>query len=216
MPPEAPVTTAASARPAPGSKPAQIIEAAVAVFLEQGYGAASMDAIARAANVSKATLYAHFAGKEQLFAALITDWCHKHKVLYLLGQADLERMPVRDALVLVADAFVRLTLQPETVAMQRLVVAEAGRFPELGRIYYEAGPAVILDRLAGFLAGAARRGQLRPLDEPVLAAGQFLQMTKGHLQLRLLLAMPVGDLETCIPRHVAIAVDTFLRAYGAV
>ena len=55
-----------------------VLDAATALFMAQGYGAVSMDAIARAAGVSKATLYAHFSSKDQLFATIIGEACRQN------------------------------------------------------------------------------------------------------------------------------------------
>src|SRR3954468_22205932 len=71
-----------------GSKPAQIILAAKELFTSQGFGTTSMDAIARTANVSKATLYAHFSGKEELFAAMVSNECRAQSGLLLAPGAD--------------------------------------------------------------------------------------------------------------------------------
>jgi len=74
-------------------KAEQVLEAASSIFCEQGYGSASMDAIARQAGVSKATLYAHFAGKDQLFAAIVGAACRSHS--QTLAAPDIDRLEVR-------------------------------------------------------------------------------------------------------------------------
>src|SRR5215475_12027597 len=84
-------------------KAAQILQAAAEAFMEQGYGAASMDAIARRAGVSKATLYAHFQGKEPLFAAIISELCQRIAGEVALAESDIA--DVRGGLIAIGQNF---------------------------------------------------------------------------------------------------------------
>ena len=139
---------AASAKAKPvqrsSGKAALILSAARDLFTGAGYGATSMDAVAAAADVSKATVYAHYTSKPELFAAVIAQE----------GQANiaaLERRPdetIADALRRLAREAFDLVLAPTTTAFYRMIAAEAPRFPELGRIFYETGPAHVQARLA--------------------------------------------------------------------
>src|SRR4029450_2275726 len=93
-----------NATTAPSSpKAEQVLQAAGRIFREQGYGSASMDAIAREAGVSKATPYAHFAGKDQLFAAIVGAECRSHS--QTLTAPDIDRLDVREALVAIRRHF---------------------------------------------------------------------------------------------------------------
>src|ERR1700733_2516799 len=130
----------------------QILAAARKVFMKEGYGAASMDAIARQAAVSKATLYAHFGGKDALFAALIVMEC-RH-LSDQIGRGALYAPDIREALLQVAKDFNNLLCSGEGLTMYRIVVAEAPRFPELGRIFYDSGPNVMISRIADILRRA--------------------------------------------------------------
>jgi TetR/AcrR family transcriptional regulator, mexJK operon transcriptional repressor len=190
-------------------KPQQIREAAGRLFLAQGYGAVSMDAIAREAGVSKATIYAHFADKAELFAALVKEECARQWP----DTAPLEAEPgdLREALVAVGTAYAELLDSPKGVQSYRMVVAEAPRFPELARAFFDGG-RVIRDKLAAYLARAEAQGKLT-LGDASLAAQQFLAMLRCEHHLRAVTGLepPVTSAE--IRRIVAAATDTFLRAY---
>jgi TetR/AcrR family transcriptional regulator, mexJK operon transcriptional repressor len=191
-------------------KIAQILEAATALFLSQGYGATSMDGVARSAGVSKATLYAHFAGKDDLFAAVVEAECARLKAALAPSGAAGDDLPA--ALRRIAGAFVDRMFSADGLAMYRTVVAEAVRFPELGRSFYDSAPAEVLSRLAAYLQGAASRGLLA-LENPREAAEHFIGLLRGETYLRHLLGIARPT-----PRELDHLVDTavrvFLRAYG--
>ncbi|MGQ9365352.1 TetR/AcrR family transcriptional regulator [Azospirillum sp. ST 5-10] len=199
--------------PAPeaGSKPAQILRAAGTLFLEAGYGAVSMDAVARAANVSKATLYAHFHSKEALFAAMITGECRHH--MASLSVEEVGRMEAGAALRLIARRFLALILSPKALAAHRVVIGEAHRFPELASLFYEAGPAGWLALVSAVLADADRRGRLR-VPEPRPAAERFLAMLKGDLHLRLVLGLDAPPAPAEVERQIDGAVTLFMAGHA--
>ena len=188
----------------------QIVEAARRLFMADGYGATSMDAIARAAGVSKATLYSHFTNKAELFAAVIGGECQRFA--QLLWSPEAETGDVRSVLLQVARAKIQFTGSAEPRALYRVVVGESGRFPELGRVFYDNGPRRVLDRLADYLRAAAARGVLTVPDAR-LAAEQFFGMVNGADYLRRLLAID-DPAAPEIDAIVASAVERFLRAYA--
>jgi len=110
-----------AAKSVPAKKLA-VLKAALRLFLEQGFGATSMDAIAREAGVSKATLYAHVKSKEELFAA-ITATCAEQ--LLAAHTAFEHESDIRAALLRFGREHVALLLSPEGAAMYRIVIAEA-------------------------------------------------------------------------------------------
>jgi AcrR family transcriptional regulator len=194
----------------PNRKEQQILGAAGALFMAQGYGATSMDAIARKAGVSKATLYARFRDKEDLFAAIISAACRRHAES--LSGPEIEQGDVGAALRRMARDFLMLLLSPQAGAIYRIVIAEGPRFPELGRVFYESGPRRTLDRLASYLRHADAQGLLR-IAEPRSAAEQFAGMLKGDLHLRHLLGLAETPKAAELDRLVDGAVGAFLRAY---
>jgi TetR/AcrR family transcriptional repressor of mexJK operon len=188
----------------------QIVEAAAHLFMADGYGATSMDAIAREAGVSKATLYAHFTDKASLFAAIISSECER-KAQILWDDAN-DRDDMQGMLERMARAAIRFGTEAETLAIYRIVVGETGRFPELGRIFYETGPRRVLSRLAEYLREASEKGLLE-ISEPRLAAEQFIGMVRGAHYLRRLLRIEEEPDAPDAERIIESAVDVFLRAY---
>ena len=195
----------------PASKRDAILVAATRVFIDQGYGAASMDAIARAAGVSKQTIYAHFRGKAALFEATVLERSNR-----LLEPFPSETDPLHDpeaALSAIARRFLDLMLSPETVGRFRVIVAESGRFPELAEAFYRSGPERVGSRLSDYLAELHRRGILRVTD-PRSASFHFFGMVRGDLFLRQLLGLGEPPLAADRERIVDSAVRAFLSAYA--
>jgi TetR/AcrR family transcriptional regulator, mexJK operon transcriptional repressor len=188
----------------------QIVEAARRLFMADGYGSTSMDAIARDAGVSKATLYSHFTNKAELFAAIIGGECQRFA--RLLWSQEAEAGDVRSVLLQVARAKVQFTSSPGPRAIYRIVVGESGRFPELGRVFYENGPRRVLERLADYLRQATERGVLN-VPHPRVAAEQFFGMVHGADHLRRLLDLDDPKAPD-VDRIIDSAVEVFLRAYG--
>ncbi len=192
-------------------KPQQIREAAGRLFLAQGYGAVSMDAIAREAGVSKATIYAHFADKAELFADLVKEECARQWPDVAMLEA--EPGDLREALLAVGMVYAELLSSPKGVQTYRMVVAESPRFPELGRAFFEGGPRLIRDKLAAYLERAEAQGKL-VLGDARMAAQQFLAMLRCEHHLRALTGLEPPVTQAEIARVVTAATDTFLRAYG--
>jgi AcrR family transcriptional regulator len=188
----------------------QILEAANRLFLAHGYATTTMDEVARAAGVSKATLYVYFKGKNELFAAIVK--ASGDSFTHLLVEGGAGREPVRARLLRCGRAILTLLLAPEIVSSYRMVVAEAARHPELGRIYYENGAARLLDRLEEFFAEAMRRGDLRRAH-PRRGAEQFIGLIRGDLQLCALLGVVRDVSEAEQDAIVRNGVDIFYRAY---
>lgn len=192
-------------------KQRDIADAATRLFMAQGYAQVSMDAIARAAGVSKATLYAYFASKERLFASLVGEACSRSgpsSVALAEDTAD-----VRATLSALAGRTLRFMLEEQSLAIYRVVMAESARFPELGRAFYERGPAIGRRNLAAWLERQMAAGHLRRADAEV-AAEQFTGLLRTHLQMRALLGIDPKPAEAEIEATAAAAVDTFMRAYS--
>jgi TetR/AcrR family transcriptional regulator, mexJK operon transcriptional repressor len=188
----------------------RILAAARTLFLKLGYGDTSMDAIARQAAVSKATLYSHFAGKDALFAALIVSEC-RH-LSDQIGRRALDEPDIRDALLRVAHDFNNLLCTGYGLTMYRIVVAEAPRFPELGRVFYDSGPTVMIDRIAHLLRQAADRGLLK-VHDPRIAAIQFISLIRGELHLTRVLGLKRASKNPA--DYIEASVDLFLTGYHA-
>jgi TetR/AcrR family transcriptional regulator, mexJK operon transcriptional repressor len=200
----------ASARDIGNVRVHRILAAARTLFLNLGYGETSMDAIARHAAVSKATLYSHFDGKAALFAALIVTEC-RH-LSDEIGRRALDRPDIRDALLQVAHDFNNLLCTGYGLTMYRIVVAEVPRFPELGRVFYDSGPTIMIDRIANVLRRATDRGLLK-VGDPRIAAIQFISLVRGELHLTRVLGLKKASKNPA--DYIEASVDLFLAGYRA-
>ena len=194
------------------SKRQLILDASAELFIAQGYGAVSMDAIARAAGVSKATLYAHFGSKDQLFATIIREACHSN----LAAQEFLPKgaVDVRVALTGLGGRMLRFLLEERSLAIHRVVIAESLRFPELGRAFFESGPAMFSAAFGEWLAEQTAAGRL-DVAEPARAADQFAGMLKCGCYMRAALGVAPAPTEAEINGTVDGAVAVFLKAYSS-
>jgi TetR/AcrR family transcriptional repressor of mexJK operon len=195
--------------PKPSRKREAILDAARSCFLEQGYAAASMDMVAARAAVSKATIYAHFAGKDDLFAAVIHRRCERE--LYS-PEAWPDSGDARAVLGGIGLAIMNLLLSPDALGLYRVVAAEAARQPDLARAFWEAGPGRRKSRLSAVFEELTRRGEMN-VPDCWAAADQFVGMLRSEMFQRALFGLPLpegrgGD------STVAAAVETMLRAYG--
>jgi TetR/AcrR family transcriptional regulator, mexJK operon transcriptional repressor len=197
-------------RSEPRGKTESILDAAARSFLAAGFGAVSMDTIAREAGVSKATVYAHFAGKEELFGAVIGRVCERHFGGFSV--AELDAADVRRSLTTLGRRFLELLLSPEAIAVHRIIIGEVARFPRLGEVFWEAGPERNYRQIEAFMRRAAECGAL-DLAEPRRAAEQFVGLVRGETQLRRLLNLEREAAAAAVEAAVAAAVDTFLRAF---
>jgi TetR/AcrR family transcriptional regulator, mexJK operon transcriptional repressor len=192
-----------------------ILEAATTLFLANGYRGTSMDEIAAVAGVSKQTVYKHFADKERLFVEIVTttvdeisDAVHE-EVLALRDSGDIEA-DLRD----LARRQLRSVMQPRLLALRRLVIAEASRFPELGAAFYERGPGRTLEALATTFNRLAERGTLR-LEDPALAASHFKWLImSAPINEAMLLGRDEAPTPANIKRHADSGVRAFMAAYG--
>lgn len=187
-----------------------ILDVASGWFLEHGYAATTMSAIAAALGGSKGTLWSYFPSKEQLFAAVVERVAQgfRSQLTLLLNPDD----DIGVALARFCRQFLRKVTSPEAVALHRLVVAEANRFPQLGRIFYDLAPVPTQQLLADYIASAMESGRLRP-DDPLSAAQQLLAMCVFTSQQRLLIGVLQEMTPELIEADVGRAVPMFLRAY---
>lgn len=208
----APTTTSDEPR---SRKQAAILGAATTVFLRNGYLGTSMDEIAALAGVSKHTVYKHFADKERLFSEIVISTLHEAsdatfvEVRNLRDSGDVEA-DLRD----LARRLLGRVMQPRILQLRRLVIGEAGRFPELGRSFYELGPGRTVVSLAAAFERLAKQGVLR-VDDPLLAAAHFNWLITS---IPLNRAMLTGDDDPPAPADLDRYADTgtgvFLAAYG--
>jgi TetR/AcrR family transcriptional repressor of mexJK operon len=192
-------------------KAESILAAAQRTFLASGFGAVSMDAIAREAGASKATLYAYFSSKEELFGAVVA----REGERYFRGFSarGLDPLAVETSLTEIAQRFLDLVLSPDAIAVNRITIAEAARFPQLGEVFWRAGPERTRAQIEEFLRHADAAGTLA-VPNPRLAAEQFIALLRGDIHQRQLLRVDstVDQVERAAAADAAVA--TFLKAFG--
>ncbi|MBS7544513.1 TetR/AcrR family transcriptional regulator [Ancylobacter oerskovii] len=197
--------------PSPGaSKRRQILDGAAGVFLACGFDGASMGEIARAAGVSKGTLYTYFPSKEELFRALLREKCSGTAERCFLLAPDGE---VRAELTAVARRYIAAMAEPEYIATLRVVIGVADKFPAIGAAYHEAGIETAVALLRDWLAGKAARGELA-MEAPELAARQFICSCYAQTVTPMLFGQMDAPAPEEVDRAIRFTVDAFLRAFG--
>jgi len=195
------------------SKSLRVLEAATRIFLEHGFNAATTDMIQRAAGVSKATVYSRYSNKEALFAAVIENQCNRFT--RRVQQIEVTPGNIRKVLLEIGHTYLSLLLSTEALALYRVVVSVADRFPRLAHSFYSSGPGAMTRILAAHLETAASAGEI---DVQVIglepAATLFMSMLRGEAQLIALTHPDSRASDVQIEQWVNQAVTTFLRAYG--
>jgi AcrR family transcriptional regulator len=192
------------------AKRRQIIEGARAVFLAQGFDAASMNDIARAAGVSKGTLYVYFKHKEQLFEAIVEQECEAQaEGIFDLDPSDHD---VETVLTRLGLAYIRFLCRPEKASAIRIVIAIADRMPELGRKFYEKGPARGIAQLAAYIAAQVEAGVL-VVEDCEIAAAQLMEACQAMIFKSMVFNFEREPSPQQIERVVRIAIAAFLAAY---
>jgi AcrR family transcriptional regulator len=201
-------------RPAEGledsAKRRQIVEGARAMFLAQGFDAASMMDIAREAGVSKGTLYVYFKNKEELFAEIVKLECISHaEGTFVLDPAehDIEKVLTR-----IGTDYLNFLCTPEKAATLRIVIGIADRKPEIGKVFYETGPAQGINRLEAYLKAQVDAGVVA-IEDCRLAAAQFLCLCQATLFKPVLFNFAPMPKPARIEHVVAGAVRVFAAAY---
>ena len=188
-----------------------ILSAAKRAFIAHGYSGASMEAIAEAAPVSKPTLYNHFEGKQELFAAVIADQCAA--LLSTLSGVQTELRDPVAGLKAIAHAFVDLVYADESIQLYRLIIAEQQNFPELGELIYRSGPEPVLRQVSSYLAELHVHGTLS-IPDLETSSRLFLNMLKGDQHFRCLLGLESGLSETAKQRLIDAAVSLFIKGHA--
>ena len=189
-----------------------IVQIAREVFMAEGYAAASMSAIAARLGGSKGTLYNYFRSKEDLFTAFIGDECESEAVAAFAIDGD-----GRDVARTLQSLGLRVTtflMSDKVVAIHRLVIAEAERFPELGRTLYQVGPKQRVANLALYFETAMAEGRLKRREGSQHAAEQFLALCRAGVRDRRLWNLAADPTPEEIRENVESAVGVFMAAYG--
>lgn len=209
-PPKPSAKAAGPGRPKDLGKRAAILDAAKALFVEQGYTGVSMDSIAAQAGVSKLTVYSHFGDKETLFTEAVQSTCME-MLPDALFVTDAEG-PLREQLLGIGRAFFAMITSPAAVAVQRVMMAP-DTDDRIREMFWVAGPQRTSAALAEFLRGRTAAGELEISDFQT-AALQFFTLIKGELHTHMMCGMRPAPAECDADAHVHASVDFFLRAYA--
>lgn len=177
-----------------------ILSAASELFLEVGYSGVTVDGVIARVGGSKRTLYAYFGDKDGLFAEIVSRLCNE--IVTPLTRLDLKGKPLREALTITSQTFFDVVLSPRTLALHRLVVAEAPRAPEAARTFFSAAPRTSYRCLAEYFEWAQEAGLVTP-GNAYLRSTIFLDALTADFQLRCLL----GLLETPTQEERAALMD---------
>lgn len=200
-----------AAQPPKGRKVEQVLAGAHHVFMAEGYEGANVDAIAKAAGVSKATLYSYFSDKRALFAAVAQAACEEQTRLALRFAS--EEGDFAEQLYKGCRSFMEFMFSPFGVQMYRTVVAEAARFPEFGQQFWATGPGMAHAEMVKMFREAADEGFV-DIDDFELAAETLTELCKTYIHPRLILGVIARPEPSDIDRIARHAVEVFLARYG--
>ena len=191
------------------SRRERLLEQAVRLFGEQGYGGLNLETFARQSRVSLRTVYQQFGGKAGLFSAVVRHYSDLFAaVLPADGNGE---EPVETVLVRFAQEYLYRLTRPEVIRLRAQIMAEAPRFPELAREFYSQGPGRTLEALTHFLKRQQELGTINREFDAGFLAGQFLNALRGERFQRLQLGIDEPPGETEISDWSARAVRLFCQ-----
>ena len=194
-----------------GRKFDQVLGGAREVFMAQGFEGASVDEIARAAGVSKATLYSYFPDKRLLFAEVARVESERQARLSL-EEIDMSGPP-ENVLFAAGQRLLGFLTSEFGQQVVGLCFSEAGRFPELGCMFYDSGPGLVRQHFKVYFEKATEAGLLN-IDDPLLAADQFAELCKARIFARMQCGVQKTFTAEEIDTILTAAVEMFMARYG--
>lgn len=182
------------------------------MFRAHGYGATSMAMIATDCGASKNTLYRYFAAKDEVFAAYVVAAGRDHRDM--LDQTLPLSDDCRESLMALGQTYLSILLSPAVMEVNRMVIGEAGRFPELSEIYFRNGPRLVIAMVERTLRAAEERGWLDLVDANA-AAWAFKSLCERKVLERRLWGFDDPMDADELTAHVGAGVDIFLAACDA-
>lgn len=194
-----------------GRKFDQVLDAAIELFLTDGFVGTNMDAIAAQAGVSKATVYSYFPDKKLLFLEATQTEIARRAID---AEATIpEDAPVPLVLEFTARILVSFYLSDFGQNLYRVTITEAESFPELAQMFYDSGSKMVKSRLSEYFTEITAKGQLN-VDDPILAAAQYIELCKADIFDRSILGLSPKVTNAEIDRVVDGAVRMFMARYG--
>jgi AcrR family transcriptional regulator len=188
----------------------RLLDAATQVFMHHGYEGATFEKIAQTAGSGKATIYARYSGKEELFTDVMKRSIDKS--LKFIEDVPLN-LPLKERLTLTAEAVLQNCLTTEVVSLMRVIIAEARRFPKLAKLADEMGRQRAVYLVARvIMAQPEKEFSAHKLSEPqiIAKADQFMQLIFAPMQMRALMGENLSTLRKEIPGHISASVRLFL------
>jgi AcrR family transcriptional regulator len=185
-----------------------VIDAAAKEFQANGYAGTSMGAVAQRAGVSTKTLYRLIPTKSDLFGQVVT-----HRVgdfMLAFDDVALDTLAPAEALERILTAYGNLTLQEETIAMNRLVIGESDRFPEVAAAFHLNAIVPTTQALTAWLTRQCARGIIR-LDDALMAAGMLRGMMIMDVQRTVILRQRAAPDAAEISLRARACAAMFLR-----
>jgi TetR/AcrR family transcriptional regulator, mexJK operon transcriptional repressor len=184
-----------------GETRAAILRAARPILLRDGLGGTTLDRVAAEGGVAKMTLYRHFPSKEALFVGLVTAMCDTMREALENAPAADTAKPIADRLVDELHAFTSGVIEPDWLALYRLIVADGWRFPELSRVFEQSGMRVIRWRIAELLESSGA-----PADQSARVAAEIVALALGDAYQRAILGIAEEGDGEAFARQIDVAV----------
>jgi AcrR family transcriptional regulator len=188
-----------------------MLEAAMELFCDKGYGATSLSDVVKKSGGSLSTLYDLFGNKAGLFRALVEEQCILLTTTF--EAPNFADLPTEEGLTIFARGLLEHTLNPRINAGIRAIAAEAMQFPELGEMFFESGPERGTTIMAAYLKEQERRGRLA-IDNPKQAAEDFCTLLCGDARLRNMFGLATGFTPDNTEAKIARSVRLFMKAYS--
>jgi len=192
------------------ARPSEIIEAAIAIFAERGFGAARLEDVARRAGVAKGTVFVYFPTKDDLFRAVAQTVLTTHLERLHGAAADLDR-PIAELVPMLLAQAAAVIGEGRLPAMMRLLVAESRQFPDLARVWHDEVVSKVLGMLTLAIERAQARGEIKPgnarlyafsIIGPMLASALFREVFRD--------TAPLPDLRELADQHARTVLDGLL------
>jgi AcrR family transcriptional regulator len=192
------------------ARPSEIIEAAIAIFAERGFGAARLEDVARRAGVAKGTVFVYFPTKDDLFRAVAQTVLTSHLERLHSAAADLDR-PIAELVPMLLTQAAAVIGEGRLPAMMRLLVAESRQFPDLARVWHDEVVSKVLGMLTLAIERAQARGEIKPgnarlyafsIMGPMLASALFREVFRD--------TAPLPDLRELAEQHARTVLDGLL------
>jgi TetR/AcrR family transcriptional repressor of mexJK operon len=188
-----------------------LLNTAADMFLARGYDRVTLDEIVAEVGGSKSNIYKHFHGKEGLFIAAVENLCSEISGAILASEGF--SLPLRQALTKIGQMFYKVVLHPRTVALQRLVIAESIRCPQVAQTWFDRGPRIFYEAMTRFCEERQASGELRAGDARE-AAILFHDMMAFDIPHQLLLGIMRPPTASALDAKIRSVVDAFLNGFA--